>query len=81
MNILITGGLGFIGSRFAKLCIEKGHNIKIVDKMTYAAHRLATSMWEHAWDYGVTSKKGHSIWLARKTGKEWLLPMEVKAIG
>ena len=38
MNILITGGLGFIGSRFAKLCIEKGHNIKIVDKMTYAAN-------------------------------------------
>lgn len=51
------------------------------DKMTYAAHRLATSMWEHAWAYGVTSKKGHSIWLARKTGKEWLIPMEVKAIG
>ena len=36
-NILITGGLGFIGSRFAKLCIEKGHNVKIIDKMTYAA--------------------------------------------
>ena len=31
-SILITGGLGFIGSRFAKLCIEKGHNIKIIDK-------------------------------------------------
>ena len=37
-NIIITGGLGFIGSRFAKLCIEKGHNIKIIDKMTYAAN-------------------------------------------
>jgi len=37
-SILITGGLGFIGSRFAKLCIEKGHNIKIIDKMTYAAN-------------------------------------------
>ena len=36
-SILITGGLGFIGSRFAKLCIEKGHNVKIIDKMTYAA--------------------------------------------
>jgi dTDP-glucose 4,6-dehydratase len=36
-NIIITGGLGFIGSRFAKLCIEKGHNVKIIDKMTYAA--------------------------------------------
>ena len=36
-KIIITGGLGFIGSRFAKLCIEKGHNVKIIDKMTYAA--------------------------------------------
>jgi len=36
-SIVITGGLGFIGSRFAKLCIEKGHDIKIIDKMTYAA--------------------------------------------
>jgi dTDP-glucose 4,6-dehydratase len=38
-NIIITGGAGFIGSRFAKLCIEKGHNIKIIDKMTYAADK------------------------------------------
>ena len=38
MNILITGGAGFIGSRFAKLCLEKGHNIKIIDKMTYASN-------------------------------------------
>jgi len=36
-NVLITGGLGFIGSRFVKLCIERGHNIKIIDKITYAA--------------------------------------------
>ena len=49
--------------------------------MTYAAHRLATSMWEHAWAYGVTSKKGHQVWIARKTGNEWILPMELKAIG
>ncbi len=37
MDIVITGGLGFIGSRFVKLCTEKGHNVKIIDKMTYAA--------------------------------------------
>ena len=37
MKIIITGGLGFIGSRFANLCNKKGHNIKIIDKYTYAA--------------------------------------------
>ena len=37
-KIIITGGAGFIGSRFAKLCLEKGHNIKIIDKMTYASN-------------------------------------------
>ena len=36
-NIIITGGAGFIGSRFAKLCLSKGHGLKIIDKMTYAA--------------------------------------------
>ena len=37
MKIVITGGLGFIGSRFVKLCKEKGHDIKIIDKASYAA--------------------------------------------
>tara|TARA_R100000664_G_C2756872_1_gene144870 strand:+ start:1585 stop:2484 length:900 start_codon:yes stop_codon:yes gene_type:complete len=37
MKIIITGGLGFIGSRFVNLCLMKGHNIKVVDKLTYAA--------------------------------------------
>ena len=33
MKIIITGGLGFIGSRFVNLCHKKGHNIKIIDKL------------------------------------------------
>ncbi len=37
MKIVITGGLGFIGSRFVNLCLMKGHDIKVVDKLTYAA--------------------------------------------
>lgn len=37
MKIIITGGLGFIGSRFVNLCLMKGHDIKVVDKLTYAA--------------------------------------------
>ena len=32
MKIIITGGLGFIGSRFTNLCRKKGHDFKIIDK-------------------------------------------------
>lgn len=40
MNILITGGLGFIGSNFIRYIIEKYHDYKIfsLDKMTYAGN-------------------------------------------
>ena len=46
MKYLITGGLGFIGSRFVKLCLSKGHDVKIIDKATYAANldRLETNI-------------------------------------
>lgn len=36
-NILVTGGLGFIGSHFAKLLANSGHCPTIIDKNTYAA--------------------------------------------
>jgi len=38
MNLLITGGAGFIGSNFVKLCLEKQHNIIVLDILTYAGH-------------------------------------------
>ena len=37
MRILVTGGFGFIGSAFVRLAYSAGHNITIIDKMTYAA--------------------------------------------
>lgn len=36
MRIIVTGGAGFIGSSFANLCMSKGHEVVIVDKITYA---------------------------------------------
>lgn len=36
-NILVTGGLGFIGSWYVKLLAEEGYYPIIIDKMTYAA--------------------------------------------
>ncbi len=37
MNILITGGAGFIGSAVVKLAINLGHSVVNLDALTYAA--------------------------------------------
>mgnify|MGYP001054780153 CR=1 FL=1 len=34
MRVLITGGAGFIGSNIADLCIEKGHQVAILDNLS-----------------------------------------------
>lgn len=31
MNVLITGGLGFIGSRLAEKCVAQGHEVTVID--------------------------------------------------
>ena len=39
MNILITGGAGFIGSAVARRLVREGHaNVLVVDKLTYAGN-------------------------------------------
>lgn len=40
MRILVTGGFGFIGSSFCRLASNNGHELIILDKMTYAADAL-----------------------------------------
>ena len=37
MNILITGGAGFIGSAVVRLAINRGHSVVNIDALTYAA--------------------------------------------
>ena len=36
MRMLITGGAGFIGSEFVRQAVRKGHQVAVVDKLTYA---------------------------------------------
>lgn len=38
MNLLVTGGCGFIGSNFIRSLISKNFNILNIDKLTYAAN-------------------------------------------
>lgn len=35
MNVLITGGAGFIGSELGKFLLKQGHNVKILDTLEY----------------------------------------------
>lgn len=36
MKILVTGGAGFIGSAFTRIAVNKGYDVVVVDKLTYA---------------------------------------------
>jgi len=36
VRMLITGGAGFIGSGFVRQAVRKGHQVAVVDKLTYA---------------------------------------------
>ena len=38
MNILVTGGAGFIGSNLVRLLIARGHRVLNIDKLTYAGN-------------------------------------------
>ncbi len=40
MQLLVTGGYGFIGSHFVQAAVKKGHDVTVIDKMTYAANPL-----------------------------------------
>ena len=38
MRIVVTGGAGFIGSAVARLAIAEGHDVMVIDKLTYAGN-------------------------------------------
>lgn len=39
MRMIVTGGAGFIGSALARTAIARGHDVLVLDKLTYAGNR------------------------------------------
>ena len=38
-RLLVTGGAGFIGSNFTRRAVEQGHEVVVLDKLTYAGNK------------------------------------------
>lgn len=51
MNLLITGGAGFIGSNLVRRMVHQGHEVLNMDKLTYAGNLNSLSDIEHKSNY------------------------------
>ena len=52
MRVLVTGGAGFIGSHFARRLAERGEDVVVLDKLTYAGNRANLEGVEHEFHQG-----------------------------
>ncbi len=46
MNILVTGGAGYIGSGLTQLLLEKGHRVRVLDNFSRGGESLL-AVWSH----------------------------------
>jgi dTDP-glucose 4,6-dehydratase len=52
MKLLVTGAAGFIGSAYARIAVEAGHEVTVLDKLTYAGRRENLDGVEHRFVHG-----------------------------
>jgi dTDP-glucose 4,6-dehydratase len=52
MRVLVTGGAGFIGSHFVRHLAERGEDVVVLDKLTYAGNRTNLEGVEHEFHQG-----------------------------
>ena len=43
-TILVTGGAGFIGSTFARIALERGHSVRIIDNLSTGSQEVADDL-------------------------------------
>jgi len=46
MNLLVTGGAGFIGRHLTHRLLAAGHQVLVLDKLTYAGQRANLEEFE-----------------------------------
>jgi dTDP-glucose 4,6-dehydratase len=58
LRVLITGGLGFIGSHLASMAAARGHHVRVLDCLTYAGRRDNLPMdWKDVHDVDVGDRE------------------------
>jgi len=58
MRVLVTGGCGFIGSHFVKRLVAGGHEVVVLDKLTYAGNRANLEGVDHKFIRGDIANAG-----------------------
>jgi dTDP-glucose 4,6-dehydratase len=58
MRVLVTGGCGFIGSHFVKRLVAADHEVRVLDKLTYAGNRANLAGVEHDFILGDVADPG-----------------------
>ncbi len=52
MRVIVTGGAGFIGSALARLLVARGHEVLVLDKLTYAGNLSSLASVAEAPNFG-----------------------------
>jgi UDP-glucose 4-epimerase len=56
MNVLVTGGAGYIGSHATKILLERGHNVSIVDSLV-TGYKQAVDSRAHFYQVNIKDKE------------------------
>lgn len=73
MKILVTGGAGFIGTNFVYLMAKKGHEVVVLDKLTYAGGRDNLQPLGNKVKLIVGDICDHRIVKKAVAGKDWVV--------
>ena len=85
MNVLVTGGVGFIGSHVCERLLDAGHTVCALDDLNdfydpalkqNTLRKLQARAAHPSWSYGGTSVSPPCTYAASLTGHESLRPCD-----